>query len=190
MADPITAGLVISGAIGIVSNAAAYNVKRQATNLKIDETIQDYEDQISEYKAKKAGDQAIATFDMESAGKDNAYRAIASRQEGALNTGAARAGLGFSGVQGQSPLMALAQTERMGQDATNETIRAGNTGLRGAGLRYTTLTADYNRAIAFSKGKQQYLRDNRQKMVGLASAGEAIELVGSVARFGMKMSGI
>lgn len=181
---------VVGGLVGIASSAVAYGAKKESINMKIDETIQDYEDQVTDYKAKLADYQKASAFNMAAAGKENAYRAIVARQEGALGVGSARAGLGFSGVAGQSPLMALAQTERMASDTTNETIRSGNMALQGMGQQYTTLTGAYRRSIDYAKGKQQYLRDNRTKMVRLGSAGELVELGGSFLNFGMNIAGL
>lgn len=168
----------------LAAQVAAMAATGVATGMKIDETIQDYEDQVTEYKAKRSADQVIATKDMVNASKENAYRGITSVQEGGMAVGSAKAGLGFSGVAGQSPLMAIAQTERLARDATAETVRAGNAGLSAMGLKYTTLTGDYNRAINYAKGKQKYLRDNRGTMIGLATVGGMVDLTQTLVNVG------
>lgn len=166
--------------------AVATAATATATGMKIDETISDYDKQIAQYQGEKSDAQREARLSMANQSAANVYTAGAAMQKSALDTGAAVANMGFSGVRGDSPLRALAQTEQMNRASFGETVRQGNAELAGMGGRYTTLTNNFNRALATAEERKKYLQDNKWGMIALSAAGGLVNVGSTVIDVGMR----
>lgn len=143
MADPISWGLVIavgSAVIGSIANAKAADAEFEATqrqNLLDKDQLEAEKKDAAKLNFAKASEQSLA----------NAYDVSIAAQSAELSTGQQKAKLGYSGVRGASPLLALVQQERFADEQVKEQARRGDVTIKNMLLESSLLTEDYQRKI-------------------------------------------
>jgi len=206
MADPVTMAIG-NLALGVFSG----QMKGEATRLAIAEQTEANNDMAAEYRADiKGANQLYADAKtntdfaqktimggMKDIAAENKYAVGLTAQKGALETGATKAKLGYSGVTGASPLAVLQQQERLASEELGATTASANASLVNKGYEYTAqgnalttkaletslLTKGYQNKIALLNKNSKYLKDNANKMWWMSFLGAAPDTISNVSNW-------
>jgi len=206
MADPVTMaiGSLATGVFSGLTNA-------EATKTAIAEQVEQNADMAAEFRADIKGanlmyadaktntDFAQKTIigDMKNIAAENKYAVGVTAQKGALETGATKAKLGYSGVTGASPLAVLRQQERLASEELGATTVSANASLVNKGYEYTAqgnalrskaletslLTQGYQRKIALLNKNTAYLKKNAGKMEFMSFLGSVPSTISNVGNW-------
>lgn len=147
----IGTGLAVAGAAANVLSA----------NTKINEQITENTQAVSEYSAESLAAQENASANMSDIAAANVYNVGQTVTSATKAVGTLRSTQGYSGVRGNSPLLALKEQQSESTSAINESIRSGNASLYSAGREMSILTSSYQRKIAQLQSDNDYLNKNR-----------------------------
>ncbi len=190
MATEIAAGVDIGLKFG------AMVAQGQATAMRVEEGIRDYEQAITDLNAKNKEEQQEAerrigttrtegVLALKEQGAQAAFEGRMAMTQAEMVASSEEAKLGASGVRATgSPLSAAQQNVDLAFAAADRTIERGNAGAAIGGFRLgnimadiqarsTLLTSEYMRQGTAMVRKRKELKENKKMLVGVAVAGGA-----------------
>ncbi len=198
MANTVSAGanvaLGITAAATLAFTIAAAVAQGQATEMKVDEGIEDYSRAIADVKARSGEVSAEAQrrigttkeegiLSLKEQGAQAAYEGKMAMTQAEMVASSEEAKLGASGVRAKgSPLLAAQQNVDLAFAAADRTIEKGSadialggvrlkTGLADIGAQETMLTSEYARTQAEQERKKKELQANRSDIIKWAKVG-------------------
>ena len=188
--------LGVTAAASLAFTIAAAVAAGQATEMKVDEGIEDYSRAIADVKARSGevsaeADRRIGTtkeegiLSLKEQGAQAAFEGRMAMTQAEMVASSEEAKLGASGVRAKgSPLLAAQQNVDLAFAAADRTIEKGSagvalggvrlkTGLADIGAQETMLTSEYSRKQTELERKKRELQANRSDIVKWAKIGGA-----------------